>query len=65
MIFKVFQATCDDPIKNDFVNMCLKYLQILQINLSFEEIEKMSKFSFKKLVKEKAKIKCSTKIMQT
>ena len=56
MIFKVFQAICDDPIKNDFVNICLKYLQILQINLSFKEIEKMSKFSFKKLVKEKAKI---------
>ena len=56
MIFQVFQATCDTPTKNDFVNMCLKYLKNLQIKLSFHEIEIMSKFSFKKLVKEKTKM---------
>ena len=42
-------------MKNDFVKICEKYLQGLEINLSFEEIEKMSKMSFKKLVKEKTK----------
>ena len=53
MIYQVFQATSENPIKNDFVNLCKKYLQILKIELSFTEIEYLSKYKFKKIVKEK------------
>ena len=53
MIFKVFKATCDNPLKNDFVKTCEKYLEILKINLTFEEISEMTKSRFKKIVKEK------------
>ena len=53
MIYQVFQATSENPIKNDFVNLCKKYLQTLKIELSFTEIEYLSKSKFKKIVKEK------------
>ena len=53
MISKVFSATCESPIKNDFVKTCQKYLSVLEINMSFGEIEIMSTWSFKKLVKAK------------
>jgi hypothetical protein len=38
------------------VKECQKYLQILNINFSFDAIEDMSMWSFKKLVKEKTGI---------
>ena len=44
-------ATKDNPSKNDFVLTCNKYLKELNIQLSFEELAKMSKRSVKKLVK--------------
>ena len=53
MIFQVFQATSDNPIKNDFVQTCKKYLDELNINLSFEQIQAMSKWKMKKLLNEK------------
>ena len=53
MIYQVFDATVKNPIKNDFVRMCERYLQALNINLSFEEIENLSKWKFKRIVKEK------------
>ena len=53
MVFQVFKATLENPIKKDFVKVCEKYLEDLQINLTFDEISKMSKFSFSKLVKQK------------
>ena len=53
MIFQVFQATSDNPIKNDFVQTCKKYLDELNINLSFEQIQPMSKWKMKKLLNEK------------
>ena len=53
MIFQVFDATVKNPVKNDFVKTCERYLQVLDINLSFEEIENLSKWKFKKIVKEK------------
>ena len=56
MIFKVFQATCENMIKDDFVQTCIKYLEILDIHLSFKEIEEMSVWCFKKLVKQKSKL---------
>ena len=56
MVYRVFQATCENPIKNDFVKTCESYLQILGIEMTFEEIRDMSIFSFNKLVKEKVKL---------
>jgi hypothetical protein len=52
MIYKVFKATLENPVKNDFVKTCVKYLDRLGINLTFEEIAQMTQMKFKKLVKE-------------
>ena len=54
MIFKILKATRENPVKNDFVFTCQKYLKTLEIDLSFEEIAKMSKYKFKNILKEKA-----------
>ena len=56
MIFQVFKATEESSVKKDFVFTCTKYLETLNISLSFDEIEIMSKFSFNKLLKEKVKV---------
>ena len=53
MIYKILKETSENPTKNDFVYTCKKYLKTLDLDLSFEEIEKMTKFSFKKLLKVK------------
>ena len=53
MIYQVLKATNENPVKNDFVSTCRKYLKILDIQLSFEEIANMSKYSLKKILKEK------------
>ena len=53
MMYKVFKATCENPLKKDFVQTCKKYMEILDIKLTFEEIREMSNMSFKKLVKQK------------
>ena len=52
MIYRVLEATKENPSNNDFVKTCLKYLNQLDIQLSFEELAKMSKLSIKKLVKQ-------------
>ena len=56
MLHQVFKATCDNPLKNDFVMTCKKYLEVLEINLTFEEIQLMSKFSFSQILKKRMKI---------
>ena len=53
MMYQVLKATWENPIKNDFVKTCEEYLNILDIQLSFKEIEEMSQWRFKKLVKVK------------
>ena len=55
MIYKVLEATQENPLKNDFVTTCERYLEHLKIDLTFEEISQMSQYNFKKLVKEKTK----------
>ena len=55
MMYQILKVTSESSVKNDFVYTCKKYLKTLNLNLSFEEIEKMSKFSFKKLLKAKIK----------
>ena len=49
MVYRVFQATCENRINNDFVKTCEKYLQIIGIMLTFEEIREMSIFTLVKL----------------
>ena len=56
MIFQVLKATCENTVKNDFVQTCKKYLKTLDIQLSFEEIASLSNFRFKKLLKEKSRL---------
>ena len=53
MIFKVLQATRENPVHSDFVLTCEKYLKQLNINITFEQLGVMSTWSVKKLVKEK------------
>lgn len=53
MLFKVLEATRENPTKNDFVKTCESYLEKLKINMTFEELGKLSKWSVKKMVKEK------------
>ena len=53
MVYQVLDATIKNPIKNDFVSTCKKYLEFLEINLTFEAIKSLSKWKFKRLMKEK------------
>ena len=52
-MYQVLKATMDNPLRNDFVQTCVKYLNDLKIDLSFDQIEKMSVWTFKKMVKER------------
>ena len=56
MIYQVLKTMWENPIRNNFVKTCKKYLDVLDISLSIQEIEDMSVWSFKKLVKEKNEI---------
>ena len=40
LVFKVLQATLENPLKNDFVETCKKYMKILNIDLTFEQLGK-------------------------
>ena len=53
MVYKVFQATQENPLRNDFFETCESYLKQLDINMTFEELGKLSSWRCKKLVKEK------------
>ena len=50
LLSRFFQAQCSEPIKGDWISTVKKDLENLNINLSFEEISKLSKQSFKTLV---------------
>ena len=56
MVYKVFKATSENPVKNDFVETCKKYLKQLDIKLTFEEISEMSS---NRLKNKSALLKCS------
>ena len=55
---RFFKAQCDQPIRGDWVSTVNQDLIELDINLSFEEIERISKDAFKELVKKNVK-KCA------
>ena len=46
MLYKVFKASSENRSKNDFVKTCLKCLEVLNIEMTFEEISKMSENFF-------------------
>ena len=50
---QLLRGAVKNPIKNDFVGTCKKYLECLEINLTFEAIKSLSKWKFKRLMKEK------------
>ena len=53
MIYKILKAIEENPVKNDFVFTCKKYLEKLKMNESFDELERMSKIELKKILKER------------
>ena len=53
MIYNVLKATKENPMKNDFVYTCKKYLEMLKIKTTFEEMEKMSKMQLRKMLSKK------------
>ena len=57
MLSRFFQAQCSEPIKGDWVSTVKSDLEYLDVKLSFEEISKYSKQSFKTLVKDSVKAK--------
>ena len=56
MVYKVLEATMENPLKNDFVQTCERYLKTLNLKLTFSEIEQMGNWKFKNLVKEQVKV---------
>ena len=52
---KFLQIQLQTPAKKDWGSLVLKYIKDLNINHSIDEIEKMSKYTFKKIVKEQIK----------
>ena len=53
MMFRILKAIEENPVKNDFVFTCKKYLEILKMNTTFEQLEKLSKIQLKKIIKER------------
>ena len=47
MLYKVFEATREKPLKNDFVQTCEIYLKTLNLKLTFSEFEQMGNWKFK------------------
>ena len=55
-IYQVLKVTRENSAKHDFVQTCEKYLKKLDIDMTFEVISEISKYSFNKILKEKVKI---------
>ena len=64
MNYTVFNATSEHPIKNDFVQTCQKYLDTMDIKMTFDTIKQMSEYKFKKIVKEKTVQAAFTYLME-
>ena len=56
MIFKFFELQLESSGKGDWTTMCLENLRYLNINLSLEEIKKLSCTKFKNILKESIQI---------
>ena len=46
-LFKQIKTTL---MKNDFVTTCKQYIEILKMNITFEKIEKISKFQLRRIL---------------
>ena len=55
LLFKVFEAQTDDPIKNDWCQTVAEDLIELRVEMNHEEIKKMPKEVFKSIIKKKCK----------
>ena len=55
MVYNILKVTNENPTKNDFVYTCRKYMEILKINVTFEELEKMSKIQLRNILHKKIK----------
>ena len=55
MISKVLKATRENTVNNYLVTTCDRYLKTLELKCSCEEIEKMSKYCFTKILEQKLK----------
>ena len=62
LLSRFFKAQCADTIKGDWASTVKKDLDLLNINLSFEEIAGYSKAAFKKLVKDSVKKKAFSEL---
>ena len=56
-IYRFFELQLKNPVKGDWVSTCLTDLFELEIKETLEEIENMSAYKFKNLVKRKTEIK--------
>ena len=52
LVKQIFQKQCEFSLRQDWVNTVSKDLEDLNLNLSFKDIADMSKYKFKKIVKE-------------
>ena len=52
LIYRFLKLQLENPTRGDWASSCLIDLKDLQINLSFEQIEKMSKKQFNSIIKE-------------
>ena len=56
LIYQVFEAQKDDPVKNDwFSQVCLDLKDFGMDYLELDEIKNMSKYKFKKILREKCR----------
>ena len=53
---KFFKAQLESPTRNDWASTCIDDLKQLEIYESFEDIQKMSKFKFNKILKKRIEI---------
>ena len=53
MMYNILRVIEENSTKSDFVLTSRKYLEILKMNLSFKELEKMSKYRLRRILREK------------
>ena len=55
LLHKVFKAQLNNQVKGDWVLQVIEDLKTLNISSNFDKIKKKKKYSFKNMVKDKAK----------
>ena len=55
LIRKIYIAMKEDPLKDDWIHLVQKDIKDIDLNLSDNQIEAMSKYKFKKLIKNKVR----------